>query len=99
VRHHTAEVWLVHPIYIECRLAKIKNPATLEALDAVPDCGAEEVERAVAAATAAQPAWSREAAGSSASRCFARWRSECVRSTRARALIESRDRQAVVRIA
>jgi acyl-CoA reductase-like NAD-dependent aldehyde dehydrogenase len=38
---------------------EIKNPATLETLDAVPECGAEEVGRAVAAASAAQPAWSR----------------------------------------
>jgi len=35
----------------------IKNPATLAALDTVPDCGAEDVERAVRAAAAAQPAW------------------------------------------
>jgi succinate-semialdehyde dehydrogenase/glutarate-semialdehyde dehydrogenase len=55
----------VHPIYIDGAWAdartasarKIKNPATLEALAAVPDCSAEDVERAVAAATAAQPAW------------------------------------------
>jgi acyl-CoA reductase-like NAD-dependent aldehyde dehydrogenase len=37
---------------------EIKNPATLKTLDAVPDCGAEEVERAVAAASAALPVWS-----------------------------------------
>ena len=37
---------------------EIKNPATLKTLDAVPECGAEEVERAVAAASAALPAWS-----------------------------------------
>jgi acyl-CoA reductase-like NAD-dependent aldehyde dehydrogenase len=38
---------------------EIKNPATLETLDAVPECGAEEVDRAVAAANAALPVWSR----------------------------------------
>ena len=38
---------------------EIKNPATLKTLDAVPECGAEEVERAVAAASAALPVWSR----------------------------------------
>jgi acyl-CoA reductase-like NAD-dependent aldehyde dehydrogenase len=38
---------------------EIKNPATLKTLGAVPECGAEEVGRAVAAASAAQPAWSR----------------------------------------
>ena len=36
---------------------QIKNPATLEVLGAVADCGAEDIERAVGAATAAQPAW------------------------------------------
>jgi acyl-CoA reductase-like NAD-dependent aldehyde dehydrogenase len=38
---------------------EIKNPATLKTLDAVPECGAAEVERAVAAARAAQPGWAR----------------------------------------
>jgi acyl-CoA reductase-like NAD-dependent aldehyde dehydrogenase len=38
---------------------EIKNPATLESLDAVPEFGAEEVERAVAGASAALPVWSR----------------------------------------
>jgi acyl-CoA reductase-like NAD-dependent aldehyde dehydrogenase len=38
---------------------EIKNPATLESLGAVPECGAEEVDRAVAAASAALPVWSR----------------------------------------
>ena len=38
---------------------EIKNPATLKMLDTVPECGAEEVGRAVAAASAAQPDWSR----------------------------------------
>ena len=55
----------MHAIYIngawaDARTAlahEIKNPATLEVLDTVPDCGAEDVERAVGAATAAQPAW------------------------------------------
>ena len=53
------------PIYVDGAWAdartalahEIKNPATLEVLDTVPDCGAEDVERAVGAATAAQPAW------------------------------------------
>jgi acyl-CoA reductase-like NAD-dependent aldehyde dehydrogenase len=60
-----AEVWLVHPIYIDGACAEahatsareIKNPATLEALGSVPDCGGRDVERAVSAAIAAQPAW------------------------------------------
>jgi betaine-aldehyde dehydrogenase len=55
----------VHPIYIDgawsdARTASardVKNPATLKALDTVAECGAEEVERAVRAAAAAQPAW------------------------------------------
>ena len=55
----------MHPIYVDGAWAdartasarEIKNPATLQALDTVPDCGAEDVERAVGAATAAQPAW------------------------------------------
>ena len=38
---------------------EIMNPATLKTLDAVPECGAAEVERAVAAASQAQPRWSR----------------------------------------
>ena len=53
------------PIYVDGAWAdartasahEIKNPATLQVLDTVPDCGAEDVERAVGAATAAQPAW------------------------------------------
>ncbi len=56
----------MHPIYIDgswtdartASVREIKNPATLEALDTVPDCGAEDVESAVAAATTALPAWS-----------------------------------------
>jgi len=55
----------MHPIYIDGAWAdartgsarEIRNPATLKTLDTVPDCGAEDVERAVGAATAAQPAW------------------------------------------
>jgi acyl-CoA reductase-like NAD-dependent aldehyde dehydrogenase len=46
--------------WVDARTAaarEIKNPATLKALDTVPDCGAEDVERAVGAAAAAQPAW------------------------------------------
>ena len=38
-----------------CR--EIKNPATLAPIDSVPECGAEDVGRAVAAAAAAAPAW------------------------------------------
>jgi succinate-semialdehyde dehydrogenase/glutarate-semialdehyde dehydrogenase len=60
-----SEVWPMHPIYIDgawvdaraLSAREIKNPATLEVLDTVPDCGAEDVERAVNAATAAEPAW------------------------------------------
>src|SRR5271155_2367880 len=37
---------------------EIKNPATLQPLGSVPDCGAADVRRAVAAARAAQPDWS-----------------------------------------
>ena len=36
---------------------EIVNPATLEPLGRVPDCGGEDVDRAVAAAKAAQNAW------------------------------------------
>jgi acyl-CoA reductase-like NAD-dependent aldehyde dehydrogenase len=36
---------------------EIKNPATLELLGTVPDCGPADVERAVAAAKAAQRGW------------------------------------------
>ena len=36
---------------------EVVNPATLERLDTVPDCGAEDVDRAVGAARAAQPEW------------------------------------------
>jgi succinate-semialdehyde dehydrogenase / glutarate-semialdehyde dehydrogenase len=58
-------VWRVHSIYIggawaDARTAvarEIKNPATLKVLGTVPDCGAEDVERAVGAASAAEPAW------------------------------------------
>ena len=35
----------------------IRNPTTLEVLGTVPDCGPEDVARAVAAAKAAQPGW------------------------------------------
>jgi succinate-semialdehyde dehydrogenase/glutarate-semialdehyde dehydrogenase len=60
-----AEVWLMHPVYIDGAWAnartasarEIQNPATLKTLDTLPDCGGEDVERAVGAATAAQPAW------------------------------------------
>ncbi len=38
---------------------EIKNPATLAPLGTVPDCGAEDIRRAVAAARTAQPAWSK----------------------------------------
>jgi acyl-CoA reductase-like NAD-dependent aldehyde dehydrogenase len=37
----------------------VKNPATLETLGTVPDCGPEDVKRAVAAACAAQSDWGR----------------------------------------
>jgi acyl-CoA reductase-like NAD-dependent aldehyde dehydrogenase len=55
----------MHPIYIagawtNARTAsarEIQNPATLKALDTVPDCGMEDVDRALGSATAAQPAW------------------------------------------
>jgi len=36
---------------------EIQNPATLKPLGRVPDCGPEDVARAVAAARAAQHAW------------------------------------------
>jgi acyl-CoA reductase-like NAD-dependent aldehyde dehydrogenase len=60
-----AEVGLVHSIYIDGAWAdartastrEIRNPATLKALGTVPDCNAEDVERAVGAAAAAQPEW------------------------------------------
>lgn len=35
----------------------VRNPATLEPLGTVPDCGPDDVARAVAAASAAQPDW------------------------------------------
>jgi succinate-semialdehyde dehydrogenase / glutarate-semialdehyde dehydrogenase len=38
-------------------LREIKNPATLKGLDSVPDCGAEDADRALAAAAAAESAW------------------------------------------
>jgi acyl-CoA reductase-like NAD-dependent aldehyde dehydrogenase len=57
----------MHGIYVDGGWAdartnaavEIKNPATLKTLDTVPVCGAEDVERAVAAAHAAQSAWCR----------------------------------------
>ena len=36
---------------------EIRNPATLQPIDTVADCGAADVERAVAAARDAQPEW------------------------------------------
>jgi acyl-CoA reductase-like NAD-dependent aldehyde dehydrogenase len=36
---------------------QIVNPATLQLLDSVPDCGAADIDRAVAAAKAAQHSW------------------------------------------
>ena len=36
---------------------EIKNPATLKPLGSVPDCGPEDVARAVAAARGAQHSW------------------------------------------
>jgi acyl-CoA reductase-like NAD-dependent aldehyde dehydrogenase len=56
----------MHPIFINGRWVpgqglprEVKNPATLELLGIVPECGAAEVERAVAAARAAQIDWCR----------------------------------------
>jgi acyl-CoA reductase-like NAD-dependent aldehyde dehydrogenase len=55
----------LHPIFIDgawreagAGVARpICNPATLEALGTVADCGADDIARAVAAATAALPLW------------------------------------------
>ena len=54
----------MHPIFIngawvsvQCPPCEVRNPATLELLGAVPDCGVAEVERAVDAARAAQTGW------------------------------------------
>jgi len=44
----------------------IRNPATLEPLGTVPECGADEVARAVAAAHSAQAEWVRVSAASRA---------------------------------
>ena len=60
-------VSLMHGIYVDggwvdARTGagmEIKNPATLKALETVPACGPLDIERAVAAAHAAQPAWCR----------------------------------------
>ncbi len=56
----------MHPIFInggwlaaQGPLREIKNPATLELLGTVPECGAAEVEGAVAAARAARIDWCR----------------------------------------
>jgi len=56
----------MHPIFINGDWVpaqgpprEVKNPATLELLGTVPDCGSAEVERAVAAARAAQTEWCR----------------------------------------
>jgi lactaldehyde dehydrogenase / glycolaldehyde dehydrogenase len=38
---------------------EVFNPATHEVLDSVPEAGVEEVERAIAAARAAQPGWAK----------------------------------------
>ncbi len=46
--------------WIESRTGEgreIRNPATLETLERVPECGGEDAGRAAAAAHAAQPAW------------------------------------------
>ncbi len=55
--HHSG----MHPIFINGGWVPaqgpprdVKNPATLEVLDTVPECGVAEVERAVDAARAAQ---------------------------------------------
>ena len=46
----------VHALH-EGRTHDIRNPATLEILGTVPNCGSDDVARAVAAARAAQPEW------------------------------------------
>ena len=51
---------LVNGEWVEARgeaAREIKNPATLKTLGTVPECGAEDVARAVAAARAAQHDW------------------------------------------
>jgi betaine-aldehyde dehydrogenase len=60
--HHSG----MHPIFINGGWVSVqgpprnvKNPATLELLDTVPECGVAEVERAVDAARAAQSEWCR----------------------------------------
>jgi acyl-CoA reductase-like NAD-dependent aldehyde dehydrogenase len=60
--HHSG----MHPIFINGGWVpaqgpprEVKNPATLELLGTVPECGPAEVERAVAAARAAQIDWCR----------------------------------------
>jgi succinate-semialdehyde dehydrogenase/glutarate-semialdehyde dehydrogenase len=45
------------------RTAEIRNPATSAVLGSVPDMGAAETRRAIEAAGAALPAWSRKTAG------------------------------------
>jgi acyl-CoA reductase-like NAD-dependent aldehyde dehydrogenase len=45
---------------------EIVNPATLKALGSVPECGRDDVERAVGAARAALPGWRQEPAASRA---------------------------------
>jgi succinate-semialdehyde dehydrogenase/glutarate-semialdehyde dehydrogenase len=50
----------------------IRNPASGEALGAVPDMGAAETRRAIEAAHAALPAWSRKTAGERA-RIMRKW--------------------------
>ncbi len=56
----------MHPIFInggwvsaQCPPCEVRNPATLELLGTVPECGAAEAERAVDAARTAQTEWCR----------------------------------------
>jgi len=45
------------------KTTEIRNPATSEVLGAVPEMGAAEARRAIEAASAAMPAWSKKTAG------------------------------------
>ncbi|HTV95265.1 MAG TPA: aldehyde dehydrogenase family protein [Steroidobacteraceae bacterium] len=57
------QIW-VGGAWVDARtdaIREISNPATLKVLDAVPECAAEDVSRAVAAARAARPEWQRTA--------------------------------------
>jgi succinate-semialdehyde dehydrogenase/glutarate-semialdehyde dehydrogenase len=54
------------------RTAEVRNPATAELLGTVPNMGAAETRRAIEAAHAAMPAWSKQTAGERA-RILRRW--------------------------